>query len=222
MTHLRRIALVAVALTLSVAPVAVGQSQPNSGPVVAPADKIAGLTGGELLRDSWAQLLSLPIAENPFNGHCQALAGGKVRVPIAFGLDPSVPITCAAGEGDSLFLRFGTVCTNVEKPPYYGADEAAQIECARASNRHIRAIDLTVDGGLTVSIRQARFEIVSPQGTVQLPADNILGVPPQTVTFTAVAWGSLVSKLDRGQHTTRFHVKGDGFDATYTTIVDVT
>jgi hypothetical protein len=91
----------------------------------------------------------------------------------------------------------------------------------RASNRHIRVIELTVDGGPTVSTRQARFEIVSPQGTVQLPANNILGVPPQTATFTAVAWGALVSKLDRGQHTTRFHLRGDGFDATYTTIVEV-
>jgi hypothetical protein len=51
---------------------------------------VAGLTGGELLRDSWAQLLSVPLAENPFNGNCQPLAHGRAPTPIAFGLDPSI------------------------------------------------------------------------------------------------------------------------------------
>jgi hypothetical protein len=211
-----------MALAACVAPVAGSQASPSkSGAVLAPADRVAGVTGGELLGESWTQLLSLPIGENPFNGHCQPLAGGKVRAPIALGLDPSVPITCTANEGTVLFLRFGTVCSNVEKGSAGGADEAAQIKCASASNKHIRAIYVTVDGGQAVNIREPRFELVSPQGTVELPENNILGVPPQTATFTAVGFGALVSKLSLGRHTITFEVVGTGFDVTYTTLVDI-
>ena len=135
--------------------------------------------------------------------------------PIAFGLDPSSPITCTARAGTTMFIRIGAVCTSVDKPVH--VDEAGQIECARASaGRYIRALSLTVDGGEAVSIRESRFEITSPQGTVALP-----GVPPQTATFSAFAWGALVSKLDRGQHTTKLHVVGPGLDVTFTTIIDI-
>jgi hypothetical protein len=93
--------------------------------------------------------------------------------------------------------------------------------CARYAGRYIKALSITVDGGETITIREPRFEITSPQGTVEVPANNILGVPPQTVSFSAFAWGVLVSKLDRGQHITKLHVVGPGSDVTYTTIIDV-
>jgi hypothetical protein len=176
------------------------------------------MTGGELLRESWAQLLSLPAAENPFNGHCQPLADGKVPTPIAFGLDPSSPITCTARAGTTMFIRIGAVCTSVDKPAH--VDEAGQIQCARAiADRYIKALSVTVDGGETVNIREPRFEITSPQGTVALPA--IAGDPPQTATFSAFAWAVFVSKLDRGQHTTKLHVVGPGLDVTYTTNIEI-
>jgi hypothetical protein len=220
MGHLRHIVLVAVAVLLWVAPGAAGQeSQGTSAGGLGPADTVAGLTGGELLRDSWAQLLSVPLAENPFNGNCQPLAHGRAPTPIAFGLDPSIPTSCTVKAGTSVFLRFGTACTDVESPRYL--DEAAQIECARGFNRHITTIYVAFDNSQPVDIRRPEFEIVSPQGTVALPAHNILGVPPQTATFTAVAWGALLTGLDRGSHITTFEVVGTGFDVTYTTFIIV-
>ena len=220
MRRLRHLVLVAVAVMLWVAPEAAGQAPRDSGaPALVPADTVAGLTAGELLRDSWMQLFSVPLAENPFNGHCQPLAHGRAPTPIALGLPASIPITCTIKQGASVFLRFGSVCTDVEKPRYL--TEAAQIECALASNRHITAIDIAFDDGEPVDIRRPEFQIVSPQGTVALPANNVVGVPAQTATFTAVAWGALLSGLDRGSHSTTFHVAGTGFDVTYTTFITV-
>jgi hypothetical protein len=100
-------------------------------------------------------------------------------------------------------------------------DEAAQIECARGFNRHITTIYVAFDNRERVDIRRPEFEIVSPQGTVALPGDNILGVPSQTATFTAVAWGALLTNLDRGSHITTFEVIGTGFDVTYTMFIIV-
>ena len=130
-------------------------------------------------------------------------------------------MTCTVRRGTSLFTRVGAVCTNVEEPPDYGVDEAAQIACARASNQDITAITLSVDRRAAVNIHKRRFEIVSPQGAVRLPANNILDVPPQTATFTAVAWGAFISNLERGQHTIRLRLLGADFDVTYTTILTV-
>jgi hypothetical protein len=72
MRHLRRTVLAAVAVALCVAPVA-GAHDPHrdrGGAVVAPAkDKWLG--------ESWAQLYSLPVSENPFRGNgnpCLTLA----------------------------------------------------------------------------------------------------------------------------------------------------
>jgi len=60
---------------------------------------------------------------------------------------------------------------------------------------------IAVDGGEPVEQIAARFERTSPQRTVELPADNVLGVPPQTATFVAHGWVALVRKLRAGEHT---------------------
>jgi len=42
---------------------------------------------------------------------------------------------CTVEQGTALTLGFGTACSNVEEPPSYGADEAAQRACALAATR---------------------------------------------------------------------------------------
>ena len=93
---------------------------------------------------------------------------------------------CRANRGTPLFLRFGGECSNVEDPPYFGADEAAQQACARAGAEGFLAMRITVDNGPTIDIHTPRFELLSPQGRVRLPANNVLG-GLQTATFAAHA-----------------------------------
>ena len=63
------------------------------------------------------------------------------------------------------------------------------------------AISIAVDGGEPVDIRNPRFELISPQRSVELPEDNYLGVPAGPATFVAHGWAGLVEKLRPGEHT---------------------
>jgi hypothetical protein len=56
---------------------------------------------------------------------------------------------------------------------------------------------------------------------VQLPAENILGVPAQTVTFTGHAWSALVRNLRPGRHTIVGEAVVDGERFVETPIIDV-
>ena len=62
---------------------------------------------------------------------------------------------------------------------------------------------VTVDPpGVPVEIRKPQFELFSPQRTVLLPADNILGLDgPQLITLSAHGWGAAVRELNVGEHT---------------------
>jgi len=219
MRHLRRTVLVAVAAALCAAPAAAAgnDAQPSGEVIVAPVGKVAGLTGGELLRESWKQILSRPV-DNRFVGHCLPLVDGKVLMPLP--ADDGTAI-CRADRGTPLFLRFGGSCSNVEDPPYFGADEAAQQACVRAGDEGFLAMRITVDSGPTIDIHTPRFELLSPQGRVRLPADNVLGVSPQTATFAAHAWGGVVSGLRPGQHTITFEIVHPEFAFTITTTLNV-
>jgi hypothetical protein len=59
--------------------------------------------------------------------------------------------------------------------------------------------------GEPVNTRAPRFAVVSPQMTVDLPPDNILGVPPQTATFVAAGWAMTLRRLLPGEHIIEGH-----------------
>ena len=73
-------------------------------------------------------------------------------------------------------------------------------------------MSVTVDGH-TVDIFKPQFTAFSPQTSVQLPADNVFGVPGQTVTITAYGWRANVRNLGVGRHLikTTIGVDGDTF-----------
>lgn len=185
---------------------------------VAPARHVAGLSGDELLGESWARRLVLP-ADNQFVGRCQALGTGRTVLSPVIGADDTA--TCAATPGTPVFLRFGTFCDDVEPPPFFGADEAAQRACAVAADQAVVALRITVDGAPAVDIHRPRYELISPQRVVNLPADNFVGVPPQTMAFVAHAWGALVRGLRPGLHTISFEIVTTGGAGIVTVFVNV-
>ncbi len=195
MRHLRWAVLAVLAVALCAAPVAAAHDHKDGGAVVAPADKVAGLTGDELLGESWVQLLSHPAGT--FTGGCVPVTH-KVVTP-----DPDADLnaSCSIKKGTSLFIPVGSDCSDVEPPPFFGADEAAQRECAIAADEFFVAISIAVDGGEPVDIRNPRFELISPQRSVELPEDNLFGVPAGPATFVAHGWAGLVKKLRPGAHT---------------------
>jgi hypothetical protein len=195
MKHLRWAVLAVLAVGLCAAPVATAHDHKGGGAVVAPAHKVAGLTGGELLGEAWVQLLSHPA--NTFAGSCTPV----VRRVVSPEPDANANSSCTIEKGTSLFIPVGSDCSNVEPDPFFGADEAAQRECAIAADEFFVAISIAVDGGEPVDIRKPRFELISPQRSVELPEDNYLGVPAGPATFVAHGWAGLVKKLPLGEHT---------------------
>jgi hypothetical protein len=91
-----------------------------------------------------------------------------------------------------------------------------------AADEFFVAISIAVDGGEPVDIRNPRFELLSPQRTVQLPEDNLLGVPAGPATFVAHGWAALVKKLRPGDHTITVVVtNSEGVTTTGTVFVEV-
>src|SRR5215207_894271 len=188
MRHLRHIVLAAVAVALCVAPVAAAHDpdKDRGGAVVAPAK-------AKWLGEFWAQIYSLPVSENPFAGNGQCLTVGHKVVQAA-----GAP--CTMEQGMVFTLGFGTAWSNVEEPLPQTREE--QLAAALAADQQVAGMTVTVDGGDAVEIRIPRFELFSPQRTVLLPADNILGLEgPQTITLSAHGWAAAVRKLSVGQHT---------------------
>jgi hypothetical protein len=197
MRHLHLAVLAVVAITLCAAPVAVAHHPKGGGAVVAPAHKVAGLTGDELMGEAWVQLLSHPAGT--FSGRCFPVdPKGKVVVP-----DPGPDFTssCTVKQGTRVFVFIGSECSNVEEPPFFAVGEAAQADCAIAADEIFVEISITVDGGEPVDIHNPRFELLSPQRTVDLPDDNFLGAPAGPANFVAHGWGAFVKKLRPGEHT---------------------
>jgi hypothetical protein len=126
---------------------------------------------------------------------------------------------CTVTQGTAIPIGFGSAWSNAEDP--FPQDEAAQRAVALAADQGLAQIQVTVDGDDPVHTHRPRFEIFSPQRTVQLPAENILGVPAQTVTLTAHAWSVLVRNLRPGHHTILAEVVWDGEPFSVTYVIDV-
>ena len=108
---------------------------------------------------------------------------------------------CTIEQGTRFTLFFATAWSSAEDP--FPQTRAGQLAEAIAWNReNVVAMTVTVDDGHPVEIRTPRFELFSPQRTVLLPPDNVLGVdPPEIVTLSAHGWGAVVRTLGLGQHT---------------------
>ena len=128
---------------------------------------------------------------------------------------------CTGTKRTRLFLAFGTVCTTLDPP--FPETEADQRACAVAGDQGFEALNITVDGGHTVNVVRPRFELVSPQTSADLPEGNIAGVPPQTITFVAHAWGAVVHGLRRGHHTVTLEVDNPDFGPpfSFTVLLDI-
>ncbi|WP_405477455.1 hypothetical protein [Streptomyces canus] len=174
----------------------------GEGHLAEPHKKIDGVTGSDAMGEGWYRSLSLPAAENPAfgNGDRCVKIGRTGKVLLAIGNGP--PQTCTVPEGTAVFvIGIMAFCDNVEAPPWYGADEAAQRECAWAVLRSTtESVQFTVDGGKAIDLQKRRFEICAPLRAVQLLPDNILGVPPQPATFTACGWVAWLTDLAPGRH----------------------
>ncbi len=183
-------------------------------PVILPGGNVVG---GALLEQYWTRILSLPVASNPVAGAgdpCAHIAGGAVLAPIV-APGSAAGFTCTARLGMPVFLvGFSAACDELEPPFPVGAQ--AQRACAREfdASANVHSTRFSIDGAPPVELHARAFETVSPQRTVQLPPDNLIGVPPGPDPFVAHGWVGLAVLLAAGRHVIRQDVVSDLLTAT--------
>jgi len=189
--------MLVLVVTGALCSVPVAAAKPPGGAVISPVHHAGGLSAGELLGQFWAVQLENP--GDAFLGGCLTLGKrGKIAAPAP---DENFTATCTVKPGTPVYIAPGSECSDVEDPPFFGADEAAQRECAIAFDRDFFVrVEVSVDGAAPLDVLEPRFEDVSPQMSVDLAPDNFLGVPPQAATFVAHAWAFLVRGLTPGEH----------------------
>jgi hypothetical protein len=174
---------------------------------------------GRLLGQLWKEILERPVAANPLlpQSLCLRVDRGSVVVPLPLG---SAPLTCTIEQGTPVLASaYSSECSDVEAPPFFGANYAEQVDCARAADRVLKDTRFTLDGRLIDF-----FEVITPPEETRLPPDNILGVPAGTLAhFAGHGWNVVLRSLPVGLHTLTIHQLNPppGFPDTLTSIVDV-
>jgi hypothetical protein len=223
----RRIILLAISLILALAlaaPVALGQ--------VGQGSKASG-TAEELAADWWTWALSKPVSENPLVGEytggpqCDGqpvteTQGKKWFLAGAFGGGPPVERTCTMPVGTQLFFPVANYVFVITEP---GENEQVAREAVNGYIDSVLAdaqfsMSVTVDGKQVKNNRIVRTD--SPLFSVDLPTDNVFGVPQVAGPHDAVAdglWAAL-PPLSKGEHTIHIEASAPslGFtqDVTYT------
>lgn len=188
MWRLARVLLAVVVGVVVTAPVASAAPDHESRP--APDRELATLLG-----ELWETVLEAPVPENPLaagEAWCVDLDG----VVAPFTLDPAAVPTCTVDVGTEIFVAALSVeCSTVEEPPFYGGNEAELRQCVR---------DLDVlQGDLTVTVDGEPVPLTlveSPLLRLDLPEDNLLGVPPQQALSVASGLVALLPPLPPGTH----------------------
>ena len=148
-----------------------------------------------LLGELWETVLKTPVPENPLAAGepwCVDLDGAVAP----FTLDPAAVPTCTVDVGTEIFVAALSVeCSTVEEPPFYGGNEAELRQCVR---------DLDVlQGDLTVTVDGEPVPLTlveSPLLRLDLPEDNLLGVPAQQALSVAAGLVALLQPLPPGTH----------------------
>jgi hypothetical protein len=223
MTHLRRTLLAALAAALCAAPVTAADDSLDHGrdAAVVPVHKVAGTPAGEFIGEGFVENYEAHAGDTPAPPDPCATVGDRKK---ALVMGPTgATTTCTVDRHTQLVIfGLGSACSNVEPPPFFGADEAAQRACAiEFDSGFVEELVVTVDGRAPVNIRTRRFEVISPQMTAQLPPNNVFGVPAQTATLVAHAWMAQVRKLRAGVHTISVHAVTTDFAITSTFILDI-
>jgi hypothetical protein len=216
MRHLRWALTGAAVLALCASSPAAADVPDGGGAVIAPSN-------GHELAAWFKTFVELPAAVNPLWGSgedpCVRLGPtGKTLVAISYG-----EVTCTAQVGTVVNTGGGHFCSTFDPPdtPFYAVERKEQRRCARAISRE-RGMRLTVDGGPPVDLFQPQSTAYTPQTTVQLPADNVFGVPAQIGTFTGYGWHANIRNLPVGRHVWTIEVdEAEGFTNYFNHVINI-
>lgn len=210
----RRTVLAALAAVLCVAPAAAADGSHGHGAraAVMPVHKIAGVPAGEHMGQEWVEEVYEVRADDPPPDPCAL--GGHRRTALTMG--PTGKTNTCDIDRRTQLLVYGPsyACSDIEEPPGFGEDEAAQRVCAAAGDyEYVQSLQVSVDGLPPVQFRRPRFEIFTPQMTAEVPENNLYGIPAGTAHLVGHQWVAQVRKLRPGQHTITIDVVTVDFTA---------
>jgi hypothetical protein len=167
---------------LLVALVALAATAPSASAV--PAKSLKDTLGA-----MWEAVLETPTTESTLP--CVDL--GRVVAPLSLS---GADIECTVEPGTKIFVAAWSVeCSTFEKPPFFGGNKAELIKCAQDFNKGVK-VKASLDGA-----RVPLTHVTSGLLRIDLPADNVLGVPgPQTGLSVADGFVALLHPLTPGTH----------------------
>jgi hypothetical protein len=213
MRPIARIFVAVLALMLCVSPLAAADQEKgghNDRPKIVPVTRIHGNTGGELVRDWYAQNLALPADRAPFTGKADLCLNlgrhGRVLSP-AGGIvndDNNIVMRCTVEVGRPVLLVATSAdCSSAEADPFRGITERQQRKCVLNVLNNlidVTSIAVSIDGAKPVDIHRSKFFAVSPQGRVVFPPNPVFEATPGPATFVAAAWIAEIRGMRPGHH----------------------
>jgi len=181
-------------------PAAVGVALP-------PDAEVEGLDLAAWSARSWQWFFSLPAAVNPsFDAtgeNCGAGQSGSVF--FLSGVQGSRDRSCVILQGVYLFVPLvGAECSTVERPPFFGRDEADLRRCASEavdeaeSASDMSAMAVTVDGETIADL--ASYRAATPLFRLWLPRENLLESEQTVAESVADGYQVMLSPLSPGDH----------------------
>jgi hypothetical protein len=197
MVRVGRILLIALLVTIFVAPIASAGTDTKS-------------RFSKTLAELWTTILGQSVPESPFgNGDpCVQLADqGASRTVVPFAPIGTAELTCNVPLGTKIFISaFSSECSTVEAPPYYGGNEAELRACAEAVDAEVKDPVVTIDGR-KIRLQEVETRLLS----IALPDDDILGSKENHTMSVGHGWVAQFNP-SLGTHTIELHSTGTYLD----------
>jgi hypothetical protein len=203
-----------------------------ASPVLPPADAPTrtGKTYAEWSAAWWQYVFAVPASSNPnfdLTGiHCNVNQTANVFFLNGAPTTAAVTRTCTVPSTQPLFFPLiNAECSNVESPPFFGANDAERAACAASfiDGVGISTLTATIDATTLRGRDLSGFRFSSPPFDFQMPAqNNFLGLPGVTSGRSASdGFWLMLEPLAPGSHTLHFeaafvHGPGRGFSQNIT------
>jgi hypothetical protein len=194
---MRRASAAALAATMLIltAAQAASAAPPALHGVLPSAVRVGGHTLGDFAGDFDVWFLSNADDNPTLNPRCeQSALDPKVwYLPVSIG--PNEHVSCQIPQGAFLLLMTGSAeCSNLEAPPWYGANEAALVDCVNTMAGEITYTSATIDGQFSDDLSNHLVR----SGLVDMPANSLLSADPGISMIKG--YFLLIAPLTRGSH----------------------
>jgi hypothetical protein len=200
---------------------AVAQDATPEAPSVLPPDaSVGGQNLAQWHAQFWQWTFSLPSSVDPLTDDNGERCVFGQHGPVFFLTISSTDVerTCTVPDGATLFVPVMVVeCSNVEKDPFYGANEADLTTCANAHidvglAEDLAKVSLTIDGQAVGDLMP--YRTATPLIQVGRPFDPETGEAGGVALSVGAGFAVMVGPLSDGEHTVEI-VTRDGVHITY-------